>query len=69
MTGSSCSFTAPKKITSPKSCLKISNENRVTSLGEILPFGPLLGYFLGENCFVVDVLRVQERLDVDVLNF
>jgi hypothetical protein len=24
---------------------------RVTNLGEILPFGPLLGYFLGENLF------------------
>ncbi len=43
--------------------------SRVTSLGENLPFGPLLGYFLGEICFVVDILWVQERLDVNVLNF
>jgi hypothetical protein len=53
----------------PSVILAVKVRVRVTSLGEILPFGLLLGYFLGEICFVVDILRVQERLDVDVLNF
>ncbi len=31
--------------------LRMGKWTRVTSFGEILPFGPLLGYFLGENMF------------------
>jgi hypothetical protein len=41
----------------------------VTSLGENLPFGPFWATFLVKICFVVDILKVQERLDVNVLNF
>jgi hypothetical protein len=36
---------------SPFNLRQSLSKNKVTSLGEISPFGLLLGYFLGENMF------------------